>query len=163
MICDSAREHAIAVVLGFSENDNNSLYISQCIISKTGEIVVKRRKMKPTHMERTLFGDASGASLSNVADLEGVGKAGALSCWEHIQPLLKYHTMGLREQIHVAAWPPVYKFPGEKSEGLWSMTAEGKIERLFRDLCFGRNKVISSGYMIVTLFQVPKTFPRPTP
>lgn len=125
-ICDGARKHNIAVVLGFSENDNNSLYIAQCIISKAGEVVVKRRKLKPTHMERTVFGDGYGKDLSNVADLDGVGKVGALSCWEHLQPLLKYHTMGLREQLHVAAWPPVHKFLGVESEGLWSMSADGK-------------------------------------
>lgn len=130
-ICDEARDNKIAVVLGFSEDDNNSLYISQCIISKAGEVVLKRRKLKPTHMERTVFGDGSGGALSNVADIEGVGKVGALSCWEHIQPLLKYHTTGLREQVHVAAWPPVQKFPGVESEGLWSMSADGKISHSF--------------------------------
>jgi nitrilase len=124
-ICSAAKSAKIAVVLGFSVNDNNSLYISQCTISAAGDIVMRRRKMKPTHMERTVFGDASGSSLNNVVDVEGVGKVGALSCWEHIQPLLKYHTMSLREQIHIAAWPMLHPFQ-EGSEGLYSMTAEGK-------------------------------------
>jgi nitrilase len=124
-ICTAARNAKIAVVLGFSENDHNSLYISQCTISATGDIVMKRRKFKPTHMERTVFGDAGGTSLNNVVDVEGVGKVGALSCWEHMQPLLKYHTTSLREQIHVAAWPPIHPFP-EGSEGLFSMSADGK-------------------------------------
>jgi nitrilase len=53
-----------------------------------------------------------------------VGRVGALSCWEHMQPLLKYHTMSLREQIHVAAWPPIHP-AGEGGEVLFSMTAEG--------------------------------------
>lgn len=123
-VCASARKANIAVVLGFSENDNNSLYISQCTISSSGEIVMKRRKFKPTHMERTVYGDAGGSSLNNVTDLEGVGRVGALSCWEHIQPLLKYHTISLREQIHVAAWPPVHPHT-EGSEGLFSMSADG--------------------------------------
>ncbi|KAF2129157.1 cyanide hydratase/nitrilase-like protein [Dothidotthia symphoricarpi CBS 119687] len=123
-ICATARSAKTAVVLGFSENDHNSLYISQCTIAPTGDIVMKRRKFKPTHMERTVFGDAGGASLNNVVEVQGVGRVGALSCWEHIQPLLKYHTMSLREQIHVAAWPPLHAF-SEGSEGLYSMTADG--------------------------------------
>ncbi|KAI8943584.1 hypothetical protein NX059_001578 [Plenodomus lindquistii] len=123
-ICACARSNSIAVVLGFSENSNNSLYISQCTINAQGTIIMKRRKLKPTHMERTVFGDAGGGSLNNVVDVEGVGRVGALACWEHIQPLLKYHTMSLREQIHVAAWPPIHAFP-EGSEGLYSMSAEG--------------------------------------
>ncbi|KAH8716944.1 cyanide hydratase/nitrilase-like protein [Phaeosphaeriaceae sp. PMI808] len=123
-ICSAAKSASIAVVLGFSENEHNSLYISQCIIAPSGEIIMKRRKFKPTHMERTVFGDGGGSSLNNVVDVEGVGKVGALACWEHMQPLVKYHTTSLREQIHVAAWPPVHAFE-EGSEGLYSMTAEG--------------------------------------
>ncbi|KAJ4336931.1 hypothetical protein N0V95_008480 [Ascochyta clinopodiicola] len=123
-ICAAARKAKIAVVLGFSENDHNSLYISQCTISSSGEIVMKRRKFKPTHMERTVYGDAGGSSLNNVTDIEGVGRVGTLSCWEHIQPLLKYHTISLREEIHVSAWPPLHPHE-EGSQGLFSMTADG--------------------------------------
>lgn len=126
-ICAAARASRIAVVLGFSENEYDSLYVSQCIISAAGETVVKRRKLKPTHMERTVFGDGGGSSLNNVVEVEGVGRVGALNCWEHMQPLLKYHTMTLREQIHVAAWPPLHAFK-EGSQGLYSMTAEGKFK-----------------------------------
>jgi predicted amidohydrolase len=49
----AAEEGGIAVVLGFSENDGGSLYISQCVMDASGKIVMKRRKLKPTHMERT--------------------------------------------------------------------------------------------------------------
>lgn len=62
-----------------------------------------RRKVKPTHAERTIFGDGSGASLMNVVDEPTVGKVGVLSCWEHSQPLLRYHTYSQGEWIHVAA------------------------------------------------------------
>jgi nitrilase len=124
-ICAAARASNIAVVLGFSENSNNSLYISQCTISSSGDILMKRRKLKPTHMERTVFGDSGGSSLNNVVDVDGVGRVGALNCWEHMQPLLKYHTMSLREQVHVASWPPLHAFE-EGSQGLYSMSADGE-------------------------------------
>jgi predicted amidohydrolase len=122
-ICDAAAENAIAVCLGFSENHQNSLYIAQALISATGEVKMTRRKLKPTHMERTVFGDATGNSLKNVVEIDGVGRVGCLACWEHTQPLLKYHTALLREDIHVAAWPPVY--PHAPGPGLWSMSREG--------------------------------------
>ena len=122
-IRDCAAENNIAVCIGFSENADNSLYISQAIIGADGSIKMARRKLKPTHMERTIFGDATGNSLNNVVDVEGLGKVGALACWEHLQPLLKYHTCLLKEEIHVAAWPPVIPYvPGK---GLWSMSREG--------------------------------------
>ncbi|EMD96308.1 hypothetical protein COCC4DRAFT_157707 [Bipolaris maydis ATCC 48331] len=125
-ICTAAADNKINVSLGFSERDGDSVYIAQALISEYGEIKMTRRKMKPTHMERTIFGDATGGNscLSKVVDLPGVGRVGALSCWEHIQPLLKYYTFTQSEQIHVAAWPAVDEFI-EGSPGLYSMTTEG--------------------------------------
>jgi len=123
-ICAAAAENAINVSLGFSERDGESVYIAQALIDETGKIQMTRRKMKPTHMERTIFGDASGECLAKVADLPEVGKVGALSCWEHIQPLLKYYTFSQGEQIHVAGWPPLDAFV-EGSPGFYSMSVEG--------------------------------------
>ncbi|KAJ5882580.1 uncharacterized protein N7529_001252 [Penicillium soppii] len=117
-----AKSHSIAVSLGFSENDNNSVYIAQVIIGGDGEIKSHRRKMKPTHMERTIFGDASGECFSSVVDLP-FARVGALSCWEHIQPLLKYFMISQREEIHVSAWPSLTPHTGKSD--LWSMSAEG--------------------------------------
>ena len=127
-ICDAAAENSIAVVLGFSENHHQSLYIAQAIIDANGTIQSTRRKLKATHMERTIFGDASGASLKNVVELPDIGRVGALACWEHTQPLLKYHTYHQREAIHVAAWPPLYSHSGGPE--LWSMSAEGMMTAL---------------------------------
>lgn len=110
--------------LGFSERDGNSVYIAQALIDKTGKIAMKRRKMKPTHMERTIFGDASGDCLAAVVPVPEVGRVGGLSCWEHIQPLLKYYTFTQNEQIHVGAWPALDGFI-EGSPGFWSMSVEG--------------------------------------
>ncbi|KAK2000881.1 aliphatic nitrilase [Colletotrichum falcatum] len=120
-IQSAAAQYQIVVVLGFAENRNQSLYISQAIIGSDGDILAKRSKIKATHMERTVFGDASADCLDSVADT-AVGRVGALSCWEHIQPLLKYHTYAQREQIHVAAWPPVFPHGGKE---LWSMSSSG--------------------------------------
>ncbi|KAK8147026.1 hypothetical protein G3M48_002278 [Beauveria asiatica] len=103
-----AAENGIVVVLGFSENVNGSLYISQAIIDADGEVRLARNKMKATHMERTIFGDSFGDCLDSVTDTE-VGRVGALNCWEHLQPLLKYHLYSQKEQIHVASWLPVHK------------------------------------------------------
>ncbi|ODA81260.1 hypothetical protein RJ55_04224 [Drechmeria coniospora] len=121
-IRDCARVNGIAVSLGFSENDNNSLFIAQLLIGLDGEIKVHRRKMKPTHMERTVFGDASGHCLRSVGELP-FARVGALNCWEHVQPLLKYNTIAQREEIHVAAWPSLTPHGG--GPDLWSMSAEG--------------------------------------
>lgn len=121
----TAKKYGIDVVLGFSENEGDSLYMAQCAISGTdGEIKMQRRKLKPTHVERTVFGDASGNSLLNVTKM-AYGHVGALQCWEHIQPLLKYHTFVQREQIHVAAWPSLMSY--DPAGPIWGMSREGCI------------------------------------
>ncbi|GMF30669.1 unnamed protein product [Phytophthora fragariaefolia] len=140
-ICAAAAKHNINVVLGFSENDNNSLYMAQATISgATGEIPMSRRKFKPTHVERTVFGDASGSSLMNVVDLP-IGKVGALNCWEHIQPLLKYHTFSQREEIHVGSWPALDAFV-EGDPGHWGMSREGSH-------CAGQQYAVEGGCFVM--------------
>lgn len=74
-----AAENNIVVCLGLAERKGSSLYIGQCTIDNTGELVMSRRKLKPVHMERTLFGDGDGPSLNNVATTS-VGRVGQLSC-----------------------------------------------------------------------------------
>ncbi|OCA53107.1 carbon-nitrogen hydrolase family protein [Photorhabdus namnaonensis] len=105
----AAADNNIMVVLGFSEKDKGTLYMSQSIIDQTGKTLLARRKLKPTHVERTLFGESDGSGLSVVET--PLGKVGALNCWEHIQPLSKYAMFAQDEQVHIAAWPSfsVYK------------------------------------------------------
>ncbi|KAK5055159.1 hypothetical protein LTR84_012908 [Exophiala bonariae] len=117
-----AAANGIVVSLGFSENDHNSVYIAQALIDSDGKILMTRRKLKPTHMERTIFGDSSGNSLINVASTKLGKRVGSLACWEHCQPLLKYHTATQREDIHVAGWPPLSPHAGPE---LFSMSKEG--------------------------------------
>lgn len=112
-ICAAAAKGKISVVVRFSESHNHSLYISQATIGPDGQLLNVRRKLKPTYMERFVFGDSTaGGTLNNVTDLPEVGKVSALAWWEHIQPLLKYHTALEGPEIHVAAWPPVREHPG---------------------------------------------------
>lgn len=123
-IQECAAKNGIVVSLGFSENDHNSLYIAQALIDSDGKLLMTRRKLKATHMERTIFGDASGNSLLNVAETKLGRRVGTLACWEHCQPLLKYHTMHQREEIHCSAWPPIV--PHQGGPDLWSLSKEGK-------------------------------------
>ncbi|KAI1817859.1 putative nitrilase [Poronia punctata] len=128
LLLAAAHEHDTAVVFGFAERTpTDSLYISQAIISPQGRLLLKRRKIKPTHVERTVFGDGSGPDLDNVVDVDfggdiGTIKIGTLACWEHAQPLLKYHAYTQGEAIHIAMWPPLYPHGGAAH---WALSAEG--------------------------------------
>ncbi|RDK02597.1 carbon-nitrogen hydrolase family protein [Cupriavidus lacunae] len=106
----AAAKNKIFVVLGFSERAGGSLYIAQAIIDDQGKLIATRRKLKPTHAERTVYGEGDGSHLA-VHDTS-IGRMGALCCAEHIQPLSKYAMYSQHEQIHVAAWPSFSVYRG---------------------------------------------------
>ncbi len=84
--------------------------MAQWIIGPDGETIAQRRKLKPTHVERTVFGEGDGSDLS-VYDTP-LGRIGGLCCWEHLQPLSKYAMYAQNEQVHVAAWPSFSLYRG---------------------------------------------------
>jgi len=106
----AARENNIAIAFGFSERDGGSLYMAQALIGADGSTLMTRRKLKPTHVERTQFGEGDGSDIQVVDS--PFGKVGALNCWEHLQPLSKYALFSQGEQLHIAAWPSFSIFEG---------------------------------------------------
>lgn len=139
----ACREAGIWISFGFAEKRNASLYMSNAIINADGEIVMSRRKMKPTGVERVLFGEGSGDTLSNVVD-SPFGKIGNLQCWEHIQPLLKFHTYAQNERIHVASWPACFPAAGFEH---WGLSREGVT-------AVSRTYAIESGSFTVVASQI---------
>ncbi|CCQ17981.1 putative nitrilase [Rhodococcus sp. AW25M09] len=109
-IAQAAAANSIFVVLGFSERSGSTVYISQAIIDASGEIVAVRRKLKPTHVERSVFGEGDGSDIA-IYDTD-LGKIGALNCAENIQPLTKFAMFSMGEQIHVASWPSFSLYRG---------------------------------------------------
>lgn len=102
-LAKAARDNDIFLSVGASERDMGSLYIAQFLFDNTGKLIKARRKLKPTHMERTVYGDGDGSDL-DVLDTE-IGRIGQLACWEHLQPLSKYALFSMHEQVHIGAWP----------------------------------------------------------
>lgn len=99
----AAGKARVEVVLGFSERDAGSLYLGQAFISAQGQTRAVRRKLKPTHAERSVFGEGDGSHFK-VLDTP-LGRLGGLLCWEHLQPLSRYVLFSMNEQVHAAAWP----------------------------------------------------------
>lgn len=109
-IAAAAAEHGVHVVLGFAENAGGSLYMAQAFIDDTGRVISVRRKLKPTHVERSVFGEGDGSDLQ--VHETALGRLGGLNCWEHFQPLTKYTMFSLGEQIHVGSWPSFSVYRG---------------------------------------------------
>lgn len=102
-IREAAAAARIHVVLGFCERRGDSLFLSQAIIDDGGALLAVRRKLRPTMAERMVFGEGDGSDLCVVDS--ALGRIGALCCWEHLQPLVRYAMYAQHEHIHVAAWP----------------------------------------------------------
>lgn len=109
-ISKAAKDNQIMVVMGHSEKRGGSLYMGQWIIDAEGRTVAQRRKLKPTHVERTVFGEGDGSDLA--VHETALGRVGALCCWEHLQPLSKYAMYAQDEQVHIAGWPSFSLYRG---------------------------------------------------
>ncbi len=105
-LCETAHQANIDVVIGVAERDARSrgtVYCTLLFISNEGEIIGSHRKLKPTHRERTAWGEGDGSSL--VIYERHYGRVSGLNCWEHNMVLPGYALMDQGTQIHIAAWP----------------------------------------------------------
>lgn len=102
-VAEAARNAGVVVALGVTERDHGSLYNTQLIFDADGRLAQRRRKITPTFHERMLWGQGDGSGLCAVDTR--VGRVGALSCWEHYNPLARYALMADHEEIHVAMFP----------------------------------------------------------
>jgi aliphatic nitrilase len=100
---EAADRNNLHAIIGVSEKSGGSLYMGQWHYGPDGSVISRRRKLKPTHVERAVFGEGDGSDL--IVSETDVGNVGALCCWEHMQPLTKYALYSENEEIHAAAWP----------------------------------------------------------
>jgi nitrilase len=95
-ICAAAREHD-------NEGDRRrlgTLYNTNVIISSTGEIIGKHRKLVPTWAEKMSWAGGDGSSLK-VYDTP-VGPLGTLACGENTNTLARFSLLSQGELVHVA-------------------------------------------------------------
>lgn len=102
-IREAAAEADAHVMLGATVREGDSLYCAQVFVDRHGEYRGQHRKLKPTHLERAIWGEGPGDEMQ-VYDLD-IGRVGGLNCWENMMPLSRYVNYELGEQLHVSSFP----------------------------------------------------------
>ncbi|MGI6590857.1 MAG: carbon-nitrogen hydrolase family protein [Eggerthellaceae bacterium] len=102
-LAKAARDNNIYVCASGTEKDRGSLYLTQFWFDRCGNLMGKHRKIKPTGVERTIWGEGDG-SMMQVFPTE-LGNLGGLMCWEHLMAVNHVVMDSLNEQVHAASWP----------------------------------------------------------
>lgn len=105
-LCRAAKRAKADLVIGVNELDPQTeatLYCTMLTIGREGKLLNRHRKLKPTHHERSVWGDGDAKGLKPVQ--RDWGRLSALNCWEHNAVLPGYTLMAQGVDVHVAAWP----------------------------------------------------------
>ncbi len=95
-----AREHGLHLVVGVIERDGGTLYCTALFFGPDGRLLGKHRKLMPTALERLVWGQGDGSTLT-VVDT-ALGKIGAVICWENYMPLLRMAMYAKGVQLYCA-------------------------------------------------------------
>ncbi|WP_020204891.1 MULTISPECIES: carbon-nitrogen hydrolase family protein [Cupriavidus] len=100
LIAEAARANGVHLVVGVIERAGGTLYCSVLFYGPDGSLLGKHRKLMPTALERLVWGFGDGSTLP-VLD-SGLGKIGAVICWENYMPLLRTAMYAQGVQVYCA-------------------------------------------------------------
>jgi nitrilase len=88
-LSDAIREAGLFVGLGVTEREpiGGTLHCSLLYFGPDGTLLGKHRKLKPTGLERYIWGESDGSTL--VSYQTSLGRIGGLICWENYMPLAR--------------------------------------------------------------------------
>ena len=108
----ACRRAGVAINLGISERmagecGGHTLFNSQVTIDSDGRILGVHRKLQPTYVERAVWAQGDGSTLSTWP-LKGLGgehgcKLGGLACWEHAMNGARQALIERGEHVHAGA------------------------------------------------------------
>lgn len=99
---DAIRRAGLYVALGVTERElrGGSLYCSLFYYDRQGQLLGRHRKLKPTGLERYLWGEGDPAGIRSYAT--DLGEVGGLICWENYMPLARLSQYQQGVEIYLA-------------------------------------------------------------
>jgi nitrilase len=96
----AARAGQLFLVVGVIEREGGTLYCTALFFGPDGALLGKHRKLMPTAMERLVWGQGDGSTLT-VLDT-AIGRLGTVICWENYMPLLRMAMYAKGVQLYCA-------------------------------------------------------------
>jgi nitrilase len=95
-----AKEFQVYLNIGVIERDGGTLYCSLLYFTPDGKLAGKHRKIKPTAMERIIWGEGDQSTMQIVKS--EVGNIGGLICWENYMPQARMELFKQNTEIYLA-------------------------------------------------------------
>jgi nitrilase len=101
-ISEAVKKAGLMVALGVTEKETigGTLHCSLLYFHKDGTLLGKHRKLKPTGLERFIWGESDGSTLTTL-DTD-IGIIGGLICWENYMPLARMAMYNKGVEIYLA-------------------------------------------------------------
>jgi nitrilase len=96
----AARDYRLHLVVGVIERVGGTLYCTALFFGPEGRLLGKHRKLMPTALERLVWGQGDGSTLTVLET--ALGKLGAVICWENYMPLLRMAMYAKGIQLYCA-------------------------------------------------------------
>lgn len=115
-IGEAIKKANLLVALGVTEKEiiGGTLHCSLLYFDSNGNLVGKHRKLKPTGLERFIWGESDGSTLTTLDT--SYGKIGGLICWENYMPLARMAMYNKGVEIYLA--------PTADSREAWQSTMQ---------------------------------------
>jgi len=96
------KKNKVMVALGVTEKESlgGTLYCTLLYFGKDGTLQGKHRKIKPTALERFVWGEGDGTTLTTLET--DLGIVGGLICWENMMPLARMAMYKKGVEIYLA-------------------------------------------------------------
>jgi nitrilase len=91
---------AIGVIERDTESSRGTLYDTLLYFGPDGKLLGKHRKLKPTALERVIWGEGDGSTLTVINT--NAAKIGGLICWENYMPLARMALYQKGVEIYLA-------------------------------------------------------------